>query len=301
MPDVTIAAIGCSGPIGHHFIEGLLGCDVNVRVLARTPDAVRAAFPTPTVQVVEGSLLDPNDVARVVDGADAVLAVTPMGVRNDPSSEIAAGRSIAAGAVAGGAKHVVYNSVLGADTARGVGILDAKHEIEPLLQASGVPVSILRCGTFFEDIFDPRLAQLRKGRFVFPISRHRRFTYTCQHDIAPFVTDVLVRGDIVLDEPINFVSPGTYSLADVETVLSAAAGRPIKTAPKFPAYHLIQAAGPILKLRGGRFSSIVPLLRWFEHHGYTDPGPTVGQRFPDFPTTTIEQYTSALFARSPRD
>ena len=291
----TVATIGCSGPIGDRFLRGFLDRGASVRVLARDPGEVRRRHPD--VEVVPGSMLVPADVSRAVDGADAAFVLTPMGVRNDPATEIEAGRAVADGAAAGGCRHLVYNSVLGADHRRGVGILDAKYEIEPILRASGVPVSILRCGTFMEDIFDPRLAQLRKGRFVFPITPTRRFTYTSQRDVAPFVVDELIGKDEVLDGPLNFVAPGTFSLTEVERVLSEAAATPIRTAPKVPAYYLVQAAGPIVRLRGGRFSSIVPLLRWFEHNGYTDDGPTVGERFPGFPMTTLSRYARDLFRR----
>lgn len=294
MSTPTVTLIGCSGAIGAHVVDAFIEEGATVRVLARNPEPVLARHPN--AGVVAGSMMEPDDVARAVEGADATFVLTPMGVRNDPSLEIAAGRAVAAGVARGEATHVVYNSVLGADRARGVAILDAKVEVEPALLDSGVPVSILRCGTFMEDIFDPRAAQIRKGRFLFPITRSRRFTYTCQRDVAPFTLEVLVGRGEVLGGPINFVSPGTYSLEEVEQVLSAAVGRPVKTAAKFPAYHLVQATRPYFQLRGQRFSSIVPLLAWFEANGYTDDGPIVGDRFPDFPMTTIEEHTRQLFA-----
>jgi uncharacterized protein YbjT (DUF2867 family) len=63
-----------------------------------------------------------------------------------------------------GLKHLVYTSCLGVDRMHNVGILDAKHAIEQLIVESGIPYSILHCGTYMEDLFDPRLHLLR----VFP-------------------------------------------------------------------------------------------------------------------------------------
>ena len=213
MSTPTVTLIGCSGAIGAHVVDAFIEEGATVRVLARNPEPVLARHPN--AGVVAGSMMEPDDVARAVEGADATFVLTPMGVRNDPSLEIAAGRAVAAGVARGEATHVVYNSVLGADRARGVAILDAKVEVEPALLDSGVPVSILRCGTFMEDIFDPRAAQIRKGRFLFPITRSRRFTYTCQRDVAPFTLEVLVgRGAALAVGPVFSPDGGKLALRD---------------------------------------------------------------------------------------
>lgn len=160
---LTLAAVGCSGEVSHAFVEGFLKQGVRLRILARDPVAVQARYPGATV--IQGSMMNPGDVARVMDGVDAAFVVTPMGVRNNPRPEVEAAKAVISGAKASRLKHLVYTSVLGADHLTGVGILDAKHEIERMLADSGVPWTALRCGSYMEDVFDIRLALLNQGKF----------------------------------------------------------------------------------------------------------------------------------------
>lgn len=78
------------------FVSGFLQRGVNVRLLARNAQAAAAHYPQ--AQVIQGSLMNPRDVARVCEGVDAAFAVTPMGLRDNPALEIKAGQSIAEGA-----------------------------------------------------------------------------------------------------------------------------------------------------------------------------------------------------------
>lgn len=291
MADIRIAAIGCSGPIAEPFISGFLDRGVAVRLLARDPDNVAGRYAG--AELVAGSMTVPTDVARVVQDVDAAFLMTPMGLRDDPQSEIDIARRVIEGARAGGLSHLVYTSVLGAHERRGVGILDAKYEIERLIRESGIPFTILRCGSYMEDVFDARRDLLDKGRFLFPVNRQRRFRYTCQRDVPAFTAHLLEKG-----EPggvINFVAPGEYALGDVEAALSRASGRRIRATAKFPTYYLYLGLLPLFRIAGHRFSSVIPLVRYFDRHGYTETGPDVGQHYPEFSMTTLDEHLQGLW------
>jgi uncharacterized protein YbjT (DUF2867 family) len=141
----TIAAIGCSGAIAEPVIRGFIDQGATVRLLARNTDTASRRYPG--VEVMAGSMSEPDDVTRVVRDADTAFLMTPMGLRDNPEPEVAIARKVLEGARAGGLSHLVYTSVLGADERRGVGILDATYEIERLIRESGIPFTILRCST----------------------------------------------------------------------------------------------------------------------------------------------------------
>lgn len=178
---------------------------------------------------------------------------------------------------------------------RGIGILDAKFETERLLAESGIPRSVLRCGTYMEDVFDARLELLNKRKFLFPVTKGRRFTYTSQRDVPRFVVDELLAKDRILNRPINFVSSGTYALREVEALLSKASGREIKAPNKFPTFYLFLALLPIFNLTGHRFSSVVPLIQYFDKHGYVDGELTVRDLAPDFQMTSLAKHFQKLW------
>jgi len=291
--DLVLAAVGCSGPVSQIFVTGFLELGVKVRVLARNPE--RIASRHPEAEVVRGSMTEPDDVARVIEDVDGAFVMTPMGMRNRPEPEVEAARAVIEGAQTSKLSHLIYPSVLGADRRRGVGILDAKFEIERMIASSGRPYSILRCGTFMEDIFDPNLKRLDEGTFFFPVNKDRRFTYTSQHDVPRFVVEELLKKGKVLNRSFNFVAPGTYSVRDVERALSEASGIEIKAPSKFPAFYLFSALQPLFHLAGRRFSSILPLVRYFDRHGYTDAGEDVKDLFPDFRMTALEEHLRKLW------
>ncbi|GAB4564144.1 MAG: hypothetical protein Tsb0020_13950 [Haliangiales bacterium] len=289
----TLAAIGCTGPVSHEFVQGFLQQDIQLRILARRPEQIAARFPT--AEVVAGSMSNPDDVARVVEDVDAAFVMTPMGMRDQAGPEVEIAKAVIAGAKAGQLKHFIYTSVLGAERARGVGILDAKCEIEQMLASSGLPYTLMRCGSYMEDVFDPRLALLNKGIFLFPINKERRFAYTSQRDVPRFIAQELLAKSQVLNRSFNFIAPGTYSVREVEALLSQARGKKIRAPAKFPLFYLFLALKPYFNWVSHRFSSVVPLMEHFDKHGYTDASADTETLFPSFRMTTLEEHLGALW------
>jgi len=289
---LTVAAIGCSGHVAEVFVRGFLAEGVSLRLLARDAETLTRRYPDATI--VRGSMLNPDDVARVTDGADAVFLLTPMARLDDPANEVEAARAVIDGVKAAGVKHLVYTSVVGAERKTGVGVLDAKFEVERLLASSGVPYTVLRCGSYMEDVFDPRREQLKKGTFLFPITKSRRISWTSQKDVAPFVVRELMGKGLVLNRAVDFVAPEALSVLDIERGMTQAAGRPVKAVPRFPALYLFTAALPYFRRRGHRFASIIPLIRYFDRHGSVASGETVGSLVPSFAMTSVQEHLDRL-------
>ncbi|MBI1261498.1 MAG: NAD(P)H-binding protein [Rhizobiales bacterium] len=289
----TIAAIGCSGPVAHHFVEGFLNEGASVRILARSPEHVQTMYPDASIS--PGSMMAPDDVARVVEGADLIFLVTPMGLNNDPSTEIEAAKRVLEGLKRAHAPHLAYTSCLGVDGKSGVGILDAKYAIERMIVESGLPYTILRCGTYMEDLFDLRIDLLRKGKFLFPLNRNRRFTFTSQRDVPRFIMCEVLSTDAFTNRTLDLVAPGTYSIPELELRLSDAAGFSIKAPPRFPIFHIYRSMLPVFRLRRDRMSSVIPLLAHFDRYGYLS---TDGVS-PDlnFRMTPLEKHLGALMAK----
>ncbi len=287
----TIAAIGCSGHVAETIVHGLLK-GANVRLLARDADLLRLRYPD--ASIIEGSMMNADDVARTMNGVDAALLLTPMARRNNATTEIAPAKSVIAGAHAAGLKHLVYASAIGAAPGTGVGLLDAKYEVERLVVNSEIPYSILRCGGFMQDIFAPRKRSISAGRFVYPLTRSRRFSYTDQSDIAPFMIQELMNGRGILNSVTEFVDPATYSISEIETALTDAAGTPVKVTPHFPAFYALLAARPYFHLRNHRFASIIPLLRHFDRYGCVATETSADKAAPTFPMTNLHSYLAKL-------
>ena len=72
---MRVAVTGGTGFLGAHTVAALVAAGHSVRLLARdVPEAVSAlGVPADAVEVVRGQVTDPADVARLLDGCDAVL------------------------------------------------------------------------------------------------------------------------------------------------------------------------------------------------------------------------------------
>lgn len=289
----TVAAVGYSSDVSRTFVEGLLTEGVSLRMLTRDPEKLSDQYPQATV--IRGSLMEPDNVAEVMDGVDAAVVLTPGAQRNDATTESRAAAPILAGAKKAHFKHLIYTSVLAAgESDTGVGRYEGKADVERQLIESRVPYSILRCATYMDDFFDPRLEQIRQGRLVFPVTKSRRFSYTSQKDFAPFVVSELLAKDQILNRAIDFVEPSTYDVHEIARLLSDAAGTQVKVSSKFPLHYLMTATGPYFRLRGHSLGWVMPLIRYWDRHGNVATGEQVSAVAPDFRMTTLTEHLTAL-------
>nr|AYM54148.1 family membership protein [Sorangium cellulosum] len=126
---------------------GLIGTKL-VRRLRQQGHEVVAASPATGVNSLTG-----EGLAEALAGADVVVDVA-----NSPSFEDKAvldffeisGRNLLAAEAAAGVKHHVALSVVGTDRMLGSGYFRAKMAQETLIEASGIPYTILRATQFFE-------------------------------------------------------------------------------------------------------------------------------------------------------
>lgn len=112
----TIAVFGATGRVGERFCAYAAAHGDSLRVLARDPSRVGAHGDN--VVVVHGDVLDPDAVAQVVAGADAVVSTLGGGGTQDPGTALSQGmRHIVAAAEEAGARRLV--------AVGGAGVLDS--------------------------------------------------------------------------------------------------------------------------------------------------------------------------------
>ncbi len=108
---MRLAILGATGGIGSHVLTWALQDGYPVHALARSPQALTAA---PGLMVTRGDALDPDAVAEVIDGADAVVsALGPRGAKAPGLLAGAAANTVAAMRKTG-ARRLVCVSAAGA-------------------------------------------------------------------------------------------------------------------------------------------------------------------------------------------
>lgn len=114
----TIAIFGGSGRTGRLVVERALAAGHTVRLLARTPASVPPRGPG--VSVVQGDVLDPDAVARVVEGSEAVISVFGQVKGSPPSLQTEGTRNITRAMARYGVRRIVSLS--------GGGLPDPEHD-----------------------------------------------------------------------------------------------------------------------------------------------------------------------------
>ena len=150
---------GATGQQGGAVVDCLLrGARHRVTGFSRDPSGEASArLRARGVQVEHADLADRASLERVFAGATAVFGVTQPWSRGykkvDAPGEVAQGRNIVDACRAAKVPHLVLTTAMQLEDApTGIPHLDSKQEIERYLRPSGQPFTLLRPGTFMENI-----------------------------------------------------------------------------------------------------------------------------------------------------
>lgn len=206
-----ILVTGGTGTLGRLVTPLLAAAGGTVRLLSRQPHE-----PVDGVDYVVGDLVKGEGLDAAVDGAEIVVHLAG-GPKGDAE---ATANLVRAASDAGGVRHLVYISVIGADRVP-LGWFGAKADAERAVSGSGLPWTTLRAAQF-HDLVLTVVAKLAKSPVV-PVPGGLRFQPVDARDVA----DRLVA--LALGEPAGLVpdlaGPEVYGLGDLVRGYLEARGR----------------------------------------------------------------------------
>ena len=137
---LTVTVTGASGFVGSHLCQALVDAGHTVRAMTRHPDD----YDGPGAAVY-GDVSETGSLARALDGADAAYYLVHSLDRQDfEAADADAARDFSAAAKKAGVRRIVYLGGLGRDDQDLSAHLRSRREVEHLLAADGVPVTVLR-------------------------------------------------------------------------------------------------------------------------------------------------------------
>lgn len=207
----TVLVTGGSGALGRHIVERLRVRGHDVRVLSR-----REGAGTHVADLATG-----EGVRAAAEGAELIVHAA-SDFRRFGKPDAAQTRNLLA--VAGGARHVLYVSIVGIDR---IPFRYYRHKLacEELVANAGVPHTILRA-TQFHDLIAAALGAVERLPLA-PLPLDFRFQPVATEDVAVRVAD-LIEGE-PLGRAADFGGPEVLTLAELAEQWRAARGRPRRT------------------------------------------------------------------------
>jgi uncharacterized protein YbjT (DUF2867 family) len=139
---LTILVTGATGFIGRRLVPVLVEQGHDVRALTRRPEAYDGPG-TP----VGADVHDPATLPAALEGVDVVYyLVHSLDSADFENMDARAARAFGEAAAEAGVRQIIYLGGLGAEGAELSAHLRSRREVESLLGAGGVPVTVLRAG-----------------------------------------------------------------------------------------------------------------------------------------------------------
>jgi NAD(P)H dehydrogenase (quinone) len=218
-----IIVTGASGQLGSAVVDDLLKRlpPEEIGVSVRDPRKL-TSLEQRGVRVRRGDFTEPGSLQEAFEGASTVLVVSADATG---AEALRRHRNAIDGAVAAGAKRIVYTSHMGAGHSSPFPPMPDHAATEDALQAAGTAFTTLRNGFYASTV--PRLLQhaLHTGELRVP--QDGPVAWTAHRDLAEAAARILV------DEPFDgptppLTGPDAIDMAGVAEIASSVLGREIR-------------------------------------------------------------------------
>ncbi|MCC5947879.1 MAG: NmrA family NAD(P)-binding protein, partial [Nitriliruptoraceae bacterium] len=218
-----VLVTGAGGKTGRAVLRALVARGVEVRGLVRSERAAAhvAEIAGTSDAAVSGDQRDPEDLARVLTGCDAVYAIAP----NMSPYEREMAEALLRAMRVRGVVRLAYHSVVDPDEPAMPHHAD-KAEVERLLAAAGdLACTVLRPNAYAQNLAGT-LAGMRTGTFEVPYATDAVSAFVDLADVAQVAADVLADGSHV-GAHLELSGPHLVSSDDVAAMAAALLGHAV--------------------------------------------------------------------------
>ncbi len=220
----TLLVTGASGQLGRRVVELLLEQDAGHIVAATRDPAKLDALAKRGVEVRRGDFDDAATLAATFAGADRALLISTDAVGRSGGRKQHHGVAVDA-AVAAGVRHILYTSGPSPHPDSEFAIADDHYWTEQAIAASPVGWTILRNNLYAEVALMGARGALASGKLLTAAHGGAR-GYVAREDCARAAVAAL-RDSFDGRRILDITGPAAVTQAELATMVSAVAGRPI--------------------------------------------------------------------------
>ena len=228
----TIFVTGATGNQGGAVAASLIKNGFKIKVLTRKTDSVKAQnFQKQNVELIKGDLSYLDTFRNHLKDIDGIFSVQTF--ENGIDKEIKQGMDLAMLAKEYGVDHLLYSSVAGADLNTGIPHFDSKFKIENYIKQLGLPYTIIRPNSLFENFLIPQVrSRILKGKLASPINQNKTQQFISAADVGEISAGIFLNKDKYLGKTITIGSE-EMNMQQVATIFSEVLGKEISY-QKFP-------------------------------------------------------------------
>jgi len=222
----TIFVTGATGNQGTAVVQKLIEKGFKVIGLTRDPDSNKAqSLKKSGAEVVKGDLNSPDSYKDYLNGSYGVFGLMTFIYGVD--KELKQGTQLADLAKKNGIKHFLYSSVCGCDLNTGIPHWETKHKIEEHIKSIGLPYTILRPVSFYQNFLIPQVSsRINKGKLVTPTAANRTMQFISTDDIGPISARIFEQPEIYLGKTLT-VGTEQMDMKKVAEIFSDVLGRKV--------------------------------------------------------------------------
>ena len=228
----TIFVTGATGNQGGAVAASLIKNGFKIKVLTRKTDSVKAQnLQKQNVELIKGDLSYLDTFRNHLKDIDGIFSVQTF--ENGIDKEIKQGMDLAMLAKEYGVDHLLYSSVAGADLNTGIPHFDSKYKIENYIKQLGLPYTIIRPNSLFENFLIPQVrSRILKGKLASPINQNKTQQFISAVDVGEISAGIFLNKDKYLGKTITIGSE-EMNMQQVATIFSEVLGKEISY-QKFP-------------------------------------------------------------------
>jgi uncharacterized protein YbjT (DUF2867 family) len=220
-----ILVTGATGTVGSTLVPALPDEQVLPRVASRHPERARASFERP-VEAVEFSLDRPETWEAALEGVDRLFLLWP------PGTQVRSVKDFIGEATRAGVDHVVYLSVLGAET---VPVLPHSR-IERSLRSADLTDTVLRPAYFAQNLTGMHRPEIVDRDEIFIPAGSGRLGIVDARDVGEVAATALTDGTH-RDRAYTLTGPDAIDFHEVARIASDVLDREIRYAdPSIPRF-----------------------------------------------------------------
>jgi NAD(P)H dehydrogenase (quinone) len=213
-----IGITGATGQLGRIVVDKLKHKTGAAQIVALVRSPAKAADLGVAARAADYT--DPQSLAGALAGIDTLLLISS----SELGQRLAQHRNVIEAAVRAGVKHLVYTSLLHADTSP-ISLAEEHRQTEELIQASGIDFTLLRNGWYMENHLSSAKTAVGAGALI-GCAGEGRIAGAAREDYAEAAVAVLTSAghagktyELGGDEP--------YTLAEVAAEISRQAGKDV--------------------------------------------------------------------------